>query len=741
VGICHRQKWKVAFARGCEVKKVVSILFALVLALGLCLVMAVPASAGAITSIDVTPVDATAGATSDYSLGFTIFTGEATNVVIDFSNFGGTGTDMDLSGVSTNVAHYTFGGFAVDPSGVTVDNGAAKTVTFTGGTTTGAGAHTIDNAGGGTGLVITNDQDAETQNVVITTTSDTGNVALTIDPAAAHHLKVTGTATMTAGTNNELTITAYDQYDNVCDSGPNNYTGGKTITFSGPADSPDGNTPTVEGTDVGTGTAVNFTNGVSDAGAATLVAYKAEVTEVDADDGTIDSTGDAAWDLDLTVKHDNAANLRVTDSGVMTSGTNNELTVTACDQFGNVADGANGATAYAGAKNLTFAGPGVAPDGTNPTVEGVNIGTATAVNFTAGVSDAGAATLVAYKVELTHVDVDDGTIDSTGSAAWDLDLVVNVAGIDHYAVTAIASPVGVNVPFAVTIQAQDAFNNNIVIGAENITITFGIADAGATPTTTTTAAGTATVNMTMTENVAGQTITFTGVTSGKAGTSNTFFVATFAGGGGGGAAPPSPSGEGSMNIHYFLDADGRATVVITLTSSDGLVTMNIPSGTLALDAQGNPLFNIQIVPLSTPPTPPGYVMVGRAYDCLPDGATFQPSIPLTLGYYESHIPTGASEEDLVLAYWDGEQWVNLPTTVDAAANTATADVAHFTPFALLIEAPAEGAPPEEAPPEEEAPSEEAPAEAEPLNIWIIVGIIAAVIVVGLIVFLLVRRRA
>jgi hypothetical protein len=729
------------------VKKTVSILFALVLALGVSLVMAVPASAGAITVIDVTPGDATAGVATDYSLGFTIATSEATNVEIDFSAFGVTGTDMDLSGVSTNVADYTFGGFVADPGGVTVDN-VAKTVTFTGGTTDG-GAHTIDNAAPGTGLRITNDQDAETQNVVITTTSDTGNFALTINPAAAHHLKVTGAAgTMTAGDTNQLTVRAYDVYDNLCDSGPNNYTGDHGIIFSGLANSPDGDNPrvtdkTAAPVNMGTSTTITFTNGVSTAGGL-LTAYKAEVNPVDvAENGGINSTGDAAWDLDLTVRHAAAANLRVTDSGVMVSGTNNELTVTACDQFGNVADGANGATAYAGVKNLTFAGPGIAPDGTNPTVEGVNIGTVTAVNFTAGVSDAGAATLVAYKVELTTVDVDDGAIDSTGDAAWDLDLNVTAAAIDHYAVSAISPVQGAGIPFNVIIQARDVYNNNITAGgdaAENITITFGRADGGATPTTTATTAGVAVVSVTLTVPGAGQSITFTGDVSGKTGTSNTFVVAIVSGGGGEGVAPPSPSGEGSMNIHYFLDADGRATVVITLTSTNGLVTVNIPSGTLVLDAQGNPLFNIRIVILSTPPPPPGYAMVGRAYDCLPDGATFQPAMTLTFSYYESHIPAGASEEDLFLAYWDGEQWVNLPTTVDTAANTATAEVAHFTPFALLIEAPAEEAPPEEAPPEE-APPEEAPAEAEPLNMWIVIGIIAAVVVVGLIIFLLVRRRA
>jgi hypothetical protein len=207
---------------------------------------------------------------------------------------------------------------------------------------------------------------------------------------------------------------------------------------------------------------------------------------------------------------------------------------------------------------------------------------------------------------------------------------------------------------------------------------------------------------------------------------------------GGGAL--SASGSGSMNLAPYLDWQGRSTANINLNSTNGLVTIGISAGTQLLDAQGSPLSNIQIVTLSTPPPPPGYVLVGHAYDCLPDGATFQPAITLTFKYAEADIPHGVNEQDLVLAYWDGNQWVNLTTNVNFVNNTATAKVAHFTPFALLIEIPPEEAPPEEAP-LEEAPPGEASQEAELLNPWVVAGIVAAVIVVVLIVVMLSRRRA
>ncbi|PIZ99480.1 MAG: hypothetical protein COX77_01380, partial [Candidatus Komeilibacteria bacterium CG_4_10_14_0_2_um_filter_37_10] len=58
--------------------------------------------------------------------------------------------------------------------------------------------------------------------------------AVTLTSGPVHHLKVTAaSATPTAGADDELTVTAYDQWDNVCSAGANAYTGAKDLTFSG----------------------------------------------------------------------------------------------------------------------------------------------------------------------------------------------------------------------------------------------------------------------------------------------------------------------------------------------------------------------------------------------------------------------------------------------------------------------------------------------------------------------------
>ena len=125
------------------------------------------------------------------------------------------------------------------------------------------------------------------------------------------YLTVTGNSSMTAGTENELVIRAYDNNDNIATS----YSGPINLIFSGPSSTPGGRMPTVEGINVGTPTTVNFTNGLSDIDAATLIAYMAETVEVDVTDGTINSFGDPSYDLDLTVNTANPVPVITSDSG------------------------------------------------------------------------------------------------------------------------------------------------------------------------------------------------------------------------------------------------------------------------------------------------------------------------------------------------------------------------------------------------------------------------------------------
>jgi len=135
--------------------------------------------------------------------------------------------------------------------------------------------------------------------------------------------------------------------------------------------------------------------------------------------------------------------------------------------------------------------------------------------------------------------------------------------------------------------------------------------------------------------------------------------------------------------------DGRVTSDVVAESVDGKAGLDIPKDTIAKTAEGQPLREISIIPMEDPPAPPvDASIVGLTYDLGPDGATFDPPITLTFTYDPDEIPEDFNEEDLVIAIWDGEKWVELEgCVVNTATHTITAPVSHFTPFTIITPAP------------------------------------------------------
>ncbi|MDP2731384.1 MAG: CARDB domain-containing protein [Dehalococcoidales bacterium] len=146
-----------------------------------------------------------------------------------------------------------------------------------------------------------------------------------------------------------------------------------------------------------------------------------------------------------------------------------------------------------------------------------------------------------------------------------------------------------------------------------------------------------------------------------------------------------PSNPGFTSLSSRITTAGKITSSVTAKSADNLCKVTLSQGSTALDKSGNALSGIIIVVISGPPTPPAAGnIVSKTYNLTPDGATFS-SPTLTITYDTTKIPAGVSEEDLVIAYYDeaGERWVNLASTVNAAANTVSAEVSHFTAFTVL----------------------------------------------------------
>jgi hypothetical protein len=232
------------------------------------------------------------------------------------------------------------------------------------------------------------------------------------------------------------------------------------------------------------------------------------------------------------------------------------------------------------------------------------------------------------------------------------------------------------------------------------------------------------------------------------------------------------------------DHNGVFTQNANIISEDKACQLTIQTGTQALKSFGDPLSSILMKESETPPPlPANNSFVGAAYDLRPDGATFDPPITITFTYKPSDIPAGMTEDNMVIAYYDGTGWNILegPFTIDKTNHTISAPIAHFTDFAVITSptpaaaeeplpptpaptptpAPAPTtAPPAPAPTETPAPPSVAPApaptpapptmspaptetpapELKTTNWWLVGGIIVVVLIIAVVIWMVVARR-
>jgi transcriptional regulator with XRE-family HTH domain len=154
------------------------------------------------------------------------------------------------------------------------------------------------------------------------------------------------------------------------------------------------------------------------------------------------------------------------------------------------------------------------------------------------------------------------------------------------------------------------------------------------------------------------------------------------GGGGGGATPGD-----TTYLAGIVTESGVFSGPVTARSADLKVRLDIDKYVIGKNAYGQPIYQIRIAPMAAPPTPPAAGnIIGLPYDITPSGATFEPAITLTFTYDPAALPAGADEANLSLAYFDTatNSWVTLPDTiVDTSNHTASAQISHFTAFAVI----------------------------------------------------------
>ena len=142
---------------------------------------------------------------------------------------------------------------------------------------------------------------------------------------------------------------------------------------------------------------------------------------------------------------------------------------------------------------------------------------------------------------------------------------------------------------------------------------------------------------------------------------------------------------------YPVTVEGRLLVDVRIASPDGNLTLEIPAGTLVLNADGTPAYknddpDILSIRAATPLPPPGQEIV-VAYEFLPSGITFSPEASLIITYEPDKLAEGSLA---IIAYYDEEaaEWMPLETAGYVAAgevvpNTVTSRLAHMTYFAVL----------------------------------------------------------
>jgi hypothetical protein len=89
----------------------------------------------------------------------------------------------------------------------------------------------------------------------------------------------------------------------------------------------------------------------------------------------------------------------------------------------------------------------------------------------------------------------------------------------------------------------------------------------------------------------------------------------------------------------------------------------------------------------SPAVEAGKYVIGKALNIKPDGATFKPALRLTLYYTDDSIPAGTDMDSLTMAYYIESEgrWEYLDCTVNTQEKSVSADIVHFTPYAIIGE--------------------------------------------------------
>jgi len=265
-----------------------------------------------------------------------------------------------------------------------------------------------------------------------------------VGPATAAYFAVTGTGTQTAGTSQNITVTAYDQYGNVATG----YTGSHTLTFGGANSSTDPVvSPTIAATNVGTGVSLSFTAGVT---TATMFLFNAETASIAVTDGTINATGhNLSVLVNPAAANKLAMNQQPSTTAIAGVAFVQQPKVNVEDQYGNLRSADNATTVTVAAVN----GGAVTLGGTLTVTVSGGVATFTGLNFT-----------YATTIHLNFTSSPSYTAVASG------DIVVSPNVTDHYHLNDVVNIVA-GTRAAYTVTRHDIYNNPTVAGTETVYLT------------------------------------------------------------------------------------------------------------------------------------------------------------------------------------------------------------------------------------------------------------------------------
>jgi VCBS repeat-containing protein len=166
----------------------------------------------------------------------------------------------------------------------------------------------------------------------------------------------------------------------------------------------------------------------------------------------------------------------------------------------------------------------------------------------------------------------------------------------------------------------------------------------------------------------------------------------FGGLGGGGTVP----GPGVTTTLPYINSDGLFNLAAVVKSEDSRIALNIAKGVVARTQDDLPVRSIKIVPMDIQPTSTEEDrFIGQAYEITPDGARFSPSIALTVSYDPSDLPQNVAKDSLTLVVFDTStsSWETIRSVHNEADSSITADIEHFSNYAVMGKIAAPSPPP------------------------------------------------